>query len=96
MPETLKFVVKNRPMPTDTPPSTSAIIPPAERASIAMVFCAPKHGRLARVVDCAPLLLAASIAPASRDDGARSARRSLRRWRQMAASLDDNFWPTGR
>jgi AraC-like DNA-binding protein len=82
-------------MPTDTPPSTSAIIPPAERASIAMVFVREALAAWrARGVDCAPLLLAAGIAPASlADDGARvSPAQFGALWRQMAASLDDEFF----
>lgn len=82
-------------MPTDTPPSTSAIIPPAERASIAMVFVREALAAWrARGVDCAPLLLAAGIVPASlADDGARvSPAQFGALWRQMAASLDDEFF----
>jgi hypothetical protein len=82
-------------MPTDTPPSTSALIPPAERASIAMVFVREALAAWrARGVDCAPLLLAAGIAPAGlADDGARvSPAQFGALWRQMAASLDDEFF----
>lgn len=86
-------------MPTDTPPSiprpASALIPPAERASIAMVFVREALAAWrARGVDCAPLLLAAGIAPASlADDGARvSPAQFGALWRQMAASLDDEFF----
>ena len=92
-------------MPTDTPPSiprpASALIPPAERAGIAMVFVREALAAWrARGVDCAPLLLAAGIAPASLQTMAHgSARRSLARcggrWPPVW-TMSFLAWPTGR